>query len=376
MAVPSSNRSNNLVSAPVLFEDFRARIYKIQKISGMSEARFKQGRNRAIYRALARTETNIRRIVNTLAPNKTRAGQAIQFKVQQDLGELAKPQPVAQVADAKWAIAASRMSVSDTDSEPPASCQKDHKFNAETECPFYFDFYGGVELVGNDEFSEAFPRFGFRLRSKLLENEKIFGINLKRVHLIFDFGLTSRNVDGNPTGNKIVVEGKKALEGRGGFLVDLVDWNTFYGGDDKNEHPAKNTLSFIGELGFDSLDNLTPDAGSTEALGPSDLFQHHFAGLRLTYRGKARFNGSYMDLGWGVSENFKTNESTRFKVRGYFPYQLVKGSATKFFGAMEVDSDFAKGADEVKLIFGLSLEINQVVEIFNLNRLVAVNSET
>ncbi|NIQ01019.1 hypothetical protein GWO43_11875, partial [candidate division KSB1 bacterium] len=80
-----------------------------------------------------------------------------------------------------------------------------------------------------------------------------------------------------------------------------------------------------------------------------------------------RYNGAFFDVGWGVSENFTDNEDKRVKFRGYLPIRLKEKDATKkFFTSVEVDSDFQDGEDEVKLIFGLSVEFKEILNVLSL----------
>lgn len=224
--------------------------------------------------------------------------------------------------------------------------------NAETECTIFADFYVGVELIGSNEFAEGFPRAGLRFRSRLVDYEGTQGGGL---HVYANFGLTSRNVQ-NPDSQALTVEGSKAIEGEGGLLIDIKPFS----GD-------QNRIAFLGVLGFDSVEDIPLDPAVMNPDGPSDIFQHHFAGLRVYHTGSDRYNGAYADVGWGVSENFRDNEEKRFKFRGYLPVKITKGDSTKkFFAAVEVDSDFDDGEDEVKLIFGLSVEFKQILSALSL----------
>jgi len=233
--------------------------------------------------------------------------------------------------------------------EETLDCEK-MKGPAETECSFYADFYLGLELIGSNEFAEGFPRAGLRLRSRLMDYDGGGGI-----HLYTNFGITSRNVQ-NPDSTRVEVQGSKAIEGEGGLLIDI---KPFSG---KN-----NRVAFLGLLGFDSVEDIPVDPAVTDPDGPSDIFQHHFAGLRIYHTADDRYNGAYADVGWGVSENFQDNEEKRFKFRGYLPVKIAKDDSTKkFFAAVEVDSDFDDKEDEVKLIFGLSVEFKNILSALSL----------
>lgn len=234
---------------------------------------------------------------------------------------------------------------------PSTSCLKNRPHDAETECPFYADFYLGLELIGSNEFAKSFPRAGLRLRSRLMDYEDGRG----GIHFYTNFGITSRNVQ-NPDSNDGAVEGSRAIEGEGGFLVDI-----------KPLSSAQNRIAFLGLLGFDSVEDIPIDPAVTNPDGPSDIFQHHFAGFRIYHTATDKYNGAYADIGWGVSENFQDNEAKRFKFRGYLPVKITKGDSTKkFFVAVEVDSDFGDGEDEIKLIFGLSVQFKQILNTLSL----------
>ncbi len=224
--------------------------------------------------------------------------------------------------------------------------------DAETECDFYADFYGGVELIGSNEFAEGFARAGLRLRDRLVDYDENGG-----VHFYMRFGLTSRNVqnrDETVTGPS-KIEGRRAIEGEAGLLIDLGFVEL-----------QNNRLAVLGLVGFDSVRDIPQDTTATD-FGPSDLFQHHFAGFRLYHTANDRYNGAFFDVGWGVSENFTDNEDKRVKFRGYLPIRLKEKDATKkFFTSVEVDSDFQDGEDEVKLIFGLSVEFKEILNVLSL----------
>jgi hypothetical protein len=234
----------------------------------------------------------------------------------------------------------------------PSNTKQVDSSNSETECSFFADFYLGIELIGSNEFAEGFPRAGLRLRSRLIDYT---GKEGGGVHLYTNFGITSRNVQ-NPDSTAVTVEGSKAIEGEGGLLVDI---KPFSG--------ENNRVAFLGLLGFDSVEDIPLDPAVMDPAGPSDIFQHHFAGFRIYHTASDRYNGAYADVGWGVSENFRDNEDKRFKFRGYLPVKITEGDSTKkFFAAVEVDSDFDSGEDEVKLVFGVSVEFTQILNTLSL----------
>lgn len=235
---------------------------------------------------------------------------------------------------------------------PTRSCIDDNPFDAETECPFYVHFYSAAEFIGSNEFGESFARGGIQLRSTLWEGELW---TKQRFNFMVDLALTSRVVQTaqDPSNPSIFqTEGAKALEGRMGFMLDLWSPTTNYTG--KQSYTATNTIALLADLGFDSVENLPAGSGA-EINGPSDLLQHHFAGIRVYHRGINRFNGAYADIGWGISENFLENESKRFKVRGYLPILINKKNQFKLVAMIEVDSDFKDGPDETKLIVGATI---------------------
>ncbi|MCH7499819.1 MAG: hypothetical protein IH886_07390 [Nitrospinae bacterium] len=232
---------------------------------------------------------------------------------------------------------------------PTRSCIDDQPFEAETECPFYMHFYSAVEFIGSNEFGESFARGGMQLRSTLAEWS-----DNKRISLMVDLALTSRVVQteqniSNPSIFK--TEGAKALEGRMGLMIDLFNPTTSFTGT--QSYTATNTIALLADLGFDSVENLPSSFAPNE--NPSDLLQHHFAGIRVYHRGINRFNGAYVDIGWGMSENFLENEAKRFKVRGYLPILINKKTQFKLVAMIEVDSDFKEGPDETKLIVGATI---------------------
>lgn len=233
-----------------------------------------------------------------------------------------------------------------------------HSLNAETNCNLFVDFYSGVEFVGDDNFSEAFPRVGLRLRSEIYQFDQEFAPNNKmyqthtplRTQVILNLGLTAKNTEKTSIGTTTTLSGTKALEGRLGFQLDIID---FYK-DNRNTH----TLAILGEMGFFDPDE--PREGKN-----GDIHKNHFAGLRLYYKAKSRFNGATLDFGWGMSEGF-IKDKPRLKARGYIPYRISEDKNSKFllptkiFSAIEVDSDYGDGRDELKLIFGISIGMEQL----------------
>lgn len=252
---------------------------------------------------------------------------------------------------------------------PTRSCIDDNPFDAETECPFYVHFYSAAEFIGSNEFGESFARGGIQLRSTLWEGEYENVPQWFRNHrfnLMVDLALTSRVVETKPNPSNPSIfqtEGVKALEARIGFMYDLFNFTSNYTGE--QSYTATNTIALLADLGFDSVDELPAGSGA-EINGPSDLLQHHFAGIRVYHRGINRFNGAYADIGWGISENFLENESKRFKVRGYLPILINKKNQFKLVAMIEVDSDFKDGPDETKLIVGATIAPESFFGIFGL----------
>ena len=233
---------------------------------------------------------------------------------------------------------------------PSRSCIEDHPFIAETECPFYVHFYSAAEFIGSNEFAETFARGGVHVRSTIGEWE---WWTKHRLNLMIDLALTSRVVQTQIGTSIFQTEGVKALEGRMGFMVDLFNPTTNFTGD--QSYTATNTIALLADIGFDSVEDLPVGSGAV-INGPSDLFQHHFAGIRFYHRGINRFNGAYADIGWGISENFLENESKRFKFRGYLPVLIHEKSQFKLIAMLEVDSDFKDTPDETKFIIGATID--------------------
>lgn len=196
---------------------------------------------------------------------------------------------------------------------------------------------------------------------------------LVRLHGIFDFALTSKVVQIKDSNDKFEVTGAKVLEGRGGLLIDFLD---FYSSktapncllmkeikgdkhkcDNNMERVHTDTIALLLELGFISPEH---EEVTTEGVEPFNLFQNHFVGLRGYHREPGRFNGAFMDVGWGISTNFLDRQDKRFKFRGYLPFRAV--SQAKIFGSIEVDSDLGQEPDEVKMIFGTSIDMNRLLE--------------
>lgn len=243
-------------------------------------------------------------------------------------------------------------------------CENLHGLQAETNCTFFMDIRAAVEYIGDNDFSDSFGRLELRTRSYLVEfgndHEEIEAIFLDeseesevdlvgRYHVLLSGALTSRNTDkASGTGQ---ATSEKVVEGKLGLQIDFLD---FYR-KEKGKTVPTHTLAFLGEGGFFDPTN-DPNNQFTKLTG------NHFVGLRLYYRARSRFNGASIDAGWGVNEFFD-NQDPRIKVRTYIPYRVLdetSGSNFKVFGAIE--TDVGKGRDELKLILGVSLPIDQVAK--------------
>ena len=102
-----------------------------------------------------------------------------------------------------------------------------------------------------------------------------------------------------------------------------------------------------------------------------DLWQSHFVGGRIYYRGQGNLNGMFLDVGWGVSENLPKNTDRRIKFRTHIPFRYTQQgtSPSKAFIGFEVDSDFRDGDDEVRLVIGNAVDTNRILSMLGLDGL-------
>lgn len=102
-----------------------------------------------------------------------------------------------------------------------------------------------------------------------------------------------------------------------------------------------------------------------------DLWQSHFVGGRVYYRGQGSLNGMFLDVGWGISENLPKNKNSRIKFRSHIPFRFTQDgtASSKAFIGFEVDSDFGSGDDEVRLIIGNAVDTNRILSMLGLGGL-------
>ena len=76
-----------------------------------------------------------------------------------------------------------------------------------------------------------------------------------------------------------------------------------------------------------------------------------------------KFEHSYLEVGWGRNDLFRTHPGRRFKMDGYLTWDLNQWMSqygiTPFL-EMTVDSDFGAGSDSVRSYFGFNFDLSKL----------------
>src|SRR5262249_30646474 len=128
-----------------------------------------------------------------------------------------------------------------------------------------------------------------------------------------------------------------SLEAHVGFRVEFLPLNP------NGAHPAR--VYIKAQAGFLSI-----------AASGGDVFDVHHVGLGALSTG-GRFEGSYLEFGYGRNDVFRINRYQRAVVDGYLTWGMGRLGKVgiKPFVQMFVDSDVGPGADSVQSFVGLNL---------------------
>lgn len=76
---------------------------------------------------------------------------------------------------------------------------------------------------------------------------------------------------------------------------------------------------------------------------------------------KGRFCSSYVDIGYGKSDFFLTNQNKRLKIDGYLTWAFTDHKKVFPFAQITVDSDFfGNGADSIQTYYGLTFDLDEL----------------
>lgn len=92
---------------------------------------------------------------------------------------------------------------------------------------------------------------------------------------------------------------------------------------------------------------------------------HQYAALGLVGI-KGRFEGSYLEIGYGRTDLFQANPKKRWKIDGLLSWKLpLKAISTWMqpFAQMTVDSDFGRGSDSIQTYLGLDFDLDQLFKL-------------
>ena len=77
-----------------------------------------------------------------------------------------------------------------------------------------------------------------------------------------------------------------------------------------------------------------------------------------------KFEGSYLEAGYGRTDLFQTHRGRRFKMDGYLTWDLnqwMKTRGLRPFLEMTVDSDFGPGSDSVRTYYGFNFDLGKIL---------------
>jgi len=190
---------------------------------------------------------------------------------------------------------------------------------------------GGEYSITADKFIDSFMLIGLNTYNKLN----------KRVSLLTNFQLSSTSAPHQSPAIELV---QKSLEYNVGVLFELYRFHIF------------NTTSLHNERHAVSLGFLLRGGGVNVDNSSTSILFRTFYGFRFLSVGK-KFNGAYLDIGVGRSENFTQKEQQRLKMEGFFPIYKTRFKNT-FFISWFCDSDgLGDKKDELKFTVGTSLDI-------------------
>lgn len=216
----------------------------------------------------------------------------------------------------------------------------------ETDIPQTTKFIFGREYSTSEgKFTDSFMLIGLKTYNKLNE----------RLSLLTNFQLSSTVA---PYQRQLSVQ--KSLEYNVTLLAELYRFQIF------------NKASFNGERHGVSLGLLLKGGGVKVDNSSSNILVKTCYGFRFLSVGK-KFNGGYLDIGIGRSENFVDKGDTRLKIEGFLPLYKTKFKNTIFI-AWLIDSDgLDNNKDELKFTVGTSINITK---IFNLIDFLSPERET
>jgi hypothetical protein len=217
----------------------------------------------------------------------------------------------------------------------------DTTLNAEdTDIPHAVKFILGREYsMSESKFTDSFILIGLKAHNKLN----------RRLELLTNFRLSSTIV---PYQSQSTGLAQKSLEYDVGFLFELYRFNIF------NKTSLNNQRHAVG-LGL----LLRAGGVNVDDASASILFRT-FYGFRFLSVGR-KFNGAYLDIGIGRSENFIDKEKSRLKIEGFLPIYKTRFKNTIFISWFCDSDGLGDKKDELKFTFGTSMDITKIFELIS-----------
>jgi len=190
---------------------------------------------------------------------------------------------------------------------------------------------GGEYSISAGKFIDSFMLIGLNTYNKLN----------KKLTLLSNFQLSSTSAPHQSSSMELV---QKSLEYNVGLLFELYRFHLF------------NKTSLNGERHAVSLGFLLRGGGVSVDDSSTSILFRTFYGIRFLSVGK-KFNGAYLDIGGGRSENFTYKEKQRLKMEGFLPIFKTKFKNTLFISWFCDSDGLGDKKDELKFTLGTAINI-------------------
>ncbi|MFH1562935.1 MAG: hypothetical protein ABIF11_05905 [Nitrospirota bacterium] len=210
-------------------------------------------------------------------------------------------------------------------------------------------FLGPEYALSKEKFAKAFPLIGLNVQNRLSGGEQLDSSEKGKVNawtFLGNFNLSSivAQEEGTISGTA-----QQALDFNLGLLYEFWKFMPFIQNSPQGSHTV--TLGLLVKGGGVNAEDVK-----------ADILWRWFVGLRLwTIQGK--FDGAYIEVGTGESQNFSEKEMWRLKCSGFLPIYETEAK-TKMFVSWFVDSDLGSGEDEMKVTLATVMDVEQIFDIF------------
>ncbi|MEW6096644.1 MAG: fibronectin type III domain-containing protein, partial [bacterium] len=210
----------------------------------------------------------------------------------------------------------------------------------DTDIPHAIEFILGSEYsMSETKFTDSFILVGLNGHNKLN----------KRLSLLTNLQLSSTIV---PYQSRSVGLVQKSLEYNVGFLFELYRFHIF------------NKTSLNSERHAVSVGLLLRGGGVNVEDSSASILVRTFYGVRFVSVGK-KFNGAYLCIGVGRSENFVDKEKCRLKIEGFLPIYKTRFKNTVFISWLCDSDGLGDKKDELKFTVGTSMDIMKIFNLIN-----------